>query len=86
MAELINIWPDAQPVYGGYLVLDEPADGLEPIISPEPSREVSLNLLNVFYAIEWVIFAGFALYLWYRLVQDAVEKERDERAGDANVE
>jgi surfeit locus 1 family protein len=86
VAELINIWPDAQPVYGGYLVLDEPAAGLEPIISPEPSREVSLNLLNVFYAIEWVIFAGFALYLWYRLVQDAVEKERDESAGDANVE
>jgi surfeit locus 1 family protein len=86
VAELINIWPDAQPVYGGYLVLDEPEAGLESIISPEPTREVSLNLLNVFYAIEWVIFAGFALYLWYRLVQDAVEKERDERAGDATVE
>jgi len=78
VADLINLWPDAVPAYGGYLVLDDPPFGLEPIYSPPPSQEVSLNLLNVFYAIEWVIFAGFAIYLWYRLVRDVVEKEREE--------
>jgi cytochrome oxidase assembly protein ShyY1 len=86
VADLINLWPDAQPVYGGYLVLDVPVSGLERIISPEPTREVSLNLLNVFYAIEWAVFAGFALYLWYRLVQDAVERERDGEPDQATVE
>jgi hypothetical protein len=25
-----------------------------------------------------VIFAGFAIYLWYRLVKDVVEKEAEE--------
>ena len=82
VADLINVWPDAVPAYGGYLVLNEPPAGLDAIYSPPPSQEVSLNLLNVFYAIEWVIFAGFAIYLWYRLVKDVVEKE----AGDPPVE
>ena len=78
VADLINVWNDSVPAYGGYLVLDEAPAGLENIYSPPPSQEVSLNLLNVFYAIEWVIFAGFAIYLWYRLVKDVVEKEADE--------
>jgi cytochrome oxidase assembly protein ShyY1 len=78
VADLINVWPDAVPVYGGYLVLDDAPEPLETIFSPPPSQEVSLNLLNVFYALEWAIFAGFAIYLWYRLVQDVVEKEAEE--------
>ena len=47
----------------------------ETIDAPPPNNEVSLNLLNIFYAIEWVIFAGFAIFLWYRLVKDAWEEE-----------
>ena len=78
VADLINVWPDAVPVYGGYLVLDDAPEPLETIYSPPPQQEVSLNLLNVFYALEWAIFAGFAIYLWYRLVQDVVEKEAEE--------
>jgi len=26
--------------------------------------------MNVFYAVEWVVFAGFAFFLWWRLVAD----------------
>jgi surfeit locus 1 family protein len=80
VAELINVWPDAVPAYGGYLIADVAWPGLDRIVAPAPSREVSLNLLNVFYAIEWVIFAGFAVYLWYRLVRDVVEREAEEPA------
>jgi surfeit locus 1 family protein len=78
IAELVNVWPDAVPAYGGYLVLDEAPPGLDPIYSPAPSREVGVNLLNIFYALEWAIFAGFAVYLWYRLVRDVVEREDEE--------
>lgn len=78
--ELVNLWADPGPVYGGYLVLSEPTPGLEPIRADAPEREVTLNLLNVFYAIEWVLFAGFAIYLWYRLVRDAVERAEAEAA------
>jgi cytochrome oxidase assembly protein ShyY1 len=81
VAELINRWAefdaDAE-VYGGYLVLDQPPAGLTVIDSPEPDRSVQLNWLNIFYAAEWVIFAGFAIYLWYRLVRDAWERELEE--------
>jgi surfeit locus 1 family protein len=72
----INQWAHfGGSVYAGYLVAAAPADGLDAIDSPAPSQEVSLNWLNVFYAAEWAIFAGFAVYLWYRLVKDVVEKE-----------
>jgi len=72
--ELINLWAEPGPVYGGFIVLAEPLDGLDPIRAEAPVREATLNLLNVFYAIEWALFAGFAIYLWYRLVRDAVER------------
>jgi hypothetical protein len=62
-------------VYGGYVISDDPPPGLQQIPSPPPDREVSLNLLNLFYAAEWVLFAGFAVFLWWRLVRDEWEKE-----------
>ena len=73
---LINQWAHFDgSVYAGYVVAGTPASGLEAIDSPAPSQEVSLNWLNIFYAAEWAIFAGFAIYLWYRLVRDVVERE-----------
>lgn len=86
VAELINIWPNSLPAYGGYLVLDGAWPGLDQIYSPAPVREIEFNLLNVFYAIEWVIFAGFAVYLWYRLVRDVVEREAEQMAVVPTVE
>lgn len=78
IAEFINVWPDyAGTVYGGYLILDEAPAGLEAIDAPPPIPEASVNLLNLFYALEWIIFAGFAFYLWYRLVKDEVEKRAE---------
>lgn len=77
VADLVNLWADPGPVYGGYLVPAEPLPGLEPIRADAPERVVTLNWLNVFYAIEWVLFAGFAIYLWYRLVRDAVERAEE---------
>ena len=79
VAALINVWAnwDDQSLYQGYLVDSVAADGLEVIDSPEPEVVQSLNWLNIFYAIEWVLFAGFAVFLWYRLVRDAWEKETE---------
>ena len=86
---LVNVWAEVGPVYGGFLIADGAPAGYAQIDAAAPAREVALNLLNVFYAIEWAIFAGFALYLWYRLVRDAVELEWEaeaERAAAANVD
>ena len=76
VAALANIWPLTVPTYyEGYLVLDEPPAGLETIESIPVITDASLNWLNVFYAVEWVVFAGFAFFLWYRLVRDALNRE-----------
>jgi surfeit locus 1 family protein len=79
---MINLWHevDARGVYGGYIVSDAPVAGLETIDSPQPTSEVALNWLNLFYAAEWVVFAGFAIFLWYRLVKDTWEREQEEAA------
>lgn len=79
---MINLWrsADANGVYGGYIVSDTAPEGLTVIDSPRPSEEIELNWLNLFYAAEWVVFAGFAIFLWYRLVKDAWEREQEESA------
>lgn len=77
IGELVNLWADPGPVYAGYVVQAEPTPGLDAIHQPPPFRDTSLNWLNVFYAVEWVIFAGFAVFLWYRLVRDAWEREQE---------
>jgi surfeit locus 1 family protein len=85
VAALINLWADfdERDVYFAYLVADGAPAGLEQIDSFEPVPEVELNWLNIFYAVEWAVFAGFAVFLWYRLVRDAWEREREEEADAA---
>ncbi|SDH32419.1 SURF1 family cytochrome oxidase biogenesis protein [Agrococcus jejuensis] len=86
VGDLINRWPGFDgDVYSGYVVLDAAPASLATIVSLPPQQQTQLNWLNVFYAIEWVAFALFAFYLWFRLVQDARERER-EAAEDAAAE
>lgn len=83
-AALLGWWSDTDgiSVYRPYLVADRDSLGpmpvpasLQAIDSPAPAEQSPVNWLNVFYAIEWAIFAGFAFYMWYRLARDAWEKE-----------
>ncbi|HEX4401872.1 MAG TPA: SURF1 family cytochrome oxidase biogenesis protein [Galbitalea sp.] len=82
---LINEWKTVPTVaYGGYIVDNVAPTGLSKIQSVRPTNDVSLNWLNVFYAIEWALFAGFAVYLWYRLVKDAYEREEEDKLDAQN--
>ncbi|MGV8885911.1 MAG: SURF1 family protein [Microbacteriaceae bacterium] len=84
VAALINQWVDApSSVYGGYVVLDEAPAGLDTIDSPVPTSEVTLNWLNIFYAVEWAVFAVFAVFLWFRLVKDEWQRELEDAEYDA---
>lgn len=80
-AELMNYWD--VPSYSGFIVAFEMTDaegedvlagegtGLQEIwVDPQPEGS-SVNWLNLFYGVEWVVFAGFAFYLWWRSVKDA---------------
>ena len=83
-AALLGWWVpvDDLDVYRPYLVADFSAiapitapDGVVAIDSPAPNELSNVNWLNIFYAVEWAVFAGFAFYMWYRLARDAWEKE-----------
>ncbi|MBG6182225.1 cytochrome oxidase assembly protein ShyY1 [Arthrobacter sp. CAN_A214] len=93
-AELTNIWD--RPTYSGFVASNEirQADDVVPVQAPLETVEVGpqpqdtpVNWLNIFYAIEWFVFAGFAFFLWWRLVADdyrrSLEDEGDEIPNDA---
>ncbi|MFT4156485.1 MAG: SURF1 family cytochrome oxidase biogenesis protein [Microbacterium sp.] len=89
-AALLGRWHDIEQldVYRPYLASASAPNGLVDISSSAPEQGSSVNWLNVFYAAEWAIFAGFAFYLWYRLAKDAWEREVeefDEAAGAASA-
>jgi surfeit locus 1 family protein len=83
VAELVNLWENPGPAYGGYLVMAQAPEGLLTIGTEAPPTERQLNWLNLFYAAEWAIFGLFALYLWYRLVRDVWERELLEASSEA---
>lgn len=85
-AQLINVWQGVRGTsYQGYIVLHEVTTGknlrtvagLAEIPSPAPEPPETINWLNLFYAIEWVVFALFAVFFWFRLTRDAWEKEHE---------
>lgn len=88
---VINTWGEVDsPVFAGYLLLHPDGAeelletaGLDPIDSVPPETNSSVNWLNAFYAIEWIVFAGAALFMWYRLTRDAWEKEHERKLLEA---
>lgn len=81
-AALLSRWHDTErlDVYRPYLAAEIAQGPLVDISSPAPDDGSDLNWLNIFYAVEWAVFAGFAFYLWYRLARDAWERELEELA------
>lgn len=79
-AALLGQWHDVEGlnVYRPYLLSETAPRLLLDISSPAPEEGSGLNWLNIFYAVEWAVFAGFAFYLWYRLAKDAWEKELED--------
>jgi len=77
---LLSHWHDIEDleVYRPYLASEVAVGSLEDISSPAPPEGSTVNWLNIFYAAEWAVFAGFAFYLWYRLAKDAWEREVEE--------
>jgi cytochrome oxidase assembly protein ShyY1 len=79
-AALLSRWHDIEglDVYRPYLASEVAPSPLVDISSPPPAEGSNVNWLNIFYALEWAVFAGFAFYLWYRLARDAWEREVEE--------
>jgi surfeit locus 1 family protein len=72
LAQLVNLY-EGPPVqsFAGFLAIDaDPGFGLDRIELPPQQVGTQVNWLTLFYAVEWVLFGVFAVFLWWRLVED----------------
>ena len=67
--------------YTGFLALTDQnvfsqIDGVQELTIGMPKTDSEVNWLSAFYAIEWTVFAGFAVFMWWRLLADAYKKQQ----------
>jgi cytochrome oxidase assembly protein ShyY1 len=74
--ELINLWT-GQKVRTGYVVAQPPSGSLTQVKVAPPEVGGTLTWRNLAYAANWWIFAGFAVFMWFHFVRDAVRADRD---------
>ncbi|WP_371498062.1 SURF1 family protein [Kitasatospora sp. NBC_00374] len=81
-ATLVNALP--YPVYDGWVAADEAPAGLTavPTVRPQGGDGLSLRAFqNLGYTLEWFVFAGFVVFMWYRLVRREAEAVQDRALG-----
>lgn len=65
-----------QDLYSAYAVATEPTPGLAPAsLEQLPDASRFTGLRNFFYALEWWVFGGFAVFLWVRYLIDESRRE-----------
>lgn len=66
-----------QDLYGAYVIGEGAAKGLEPVTPASlPEPETFTGLRNLLYALEWWVFGGFAVFIWWRWCSDEVSRAR----------
>ncbi|WP_043627111.1 SURF1 family protein [Nonomuraea candida] len=74
--ELVNLW-SGQQVRTGFVVAEPPSGALTQVKVDPPVVGGTLTWRNLAYAANWWIFAGFAVFMWFHFVRDAVRSDRD---------
>jgi cytochrome oxidase assembly protein ShyY1 len=80
-ASLINVV--SYPVYDAWITLPKAGDGMNPVPAAEPQNS-GLDLKafqNLGYTGEWFVFAGFVVFMWFRLFRREVELAQDAELG-----
>jgi cytochrome oxidase assembly protein ShyY1 len=59
-------------LYSGYVVLTDqsPPSTLPAATPPRPDTSVTTGLRNLMYALQWWLFGGFVVFMWWRIVRD----------------
>lgn len=76
LAQLINLYSPEKPLIVEPQILalngSSQASAWPPLqpISVVYEKGTNINWLSAFYFLEWLVFAGFAVFLWWRLVKD----------------
>ena len=88
VAELINYWEVSS--YPGFVAATaEVSGGVDKSAAADPGKLLPLDIgpqpagqqihwLNLFYSVEWVVFAGFAFFIWWRLVKDDYHRDLED--------
>ena len=80
-ASLVNLVP--YDVYDAWVTLDKGDSGMKavPVAAPDNSGLDLKAFQNLGYTGEWFVFAGFVVFMWFRLVRREVEYLRDAELG-----
>ncbi len=87
---LVNTWPGQ--TYNAFLFLESETPGPGPGAAsaatlntlthvPTPPADTGLKWRNAAYALQWWVFAGFAAYMWWRMVREDRDATRGARPG-----
>lgn len=86
LADLVNAWPGE--LYNAMLFrtgqTPPDADSATSIPQPDLAAE-GFAWRNLAYALQWWCFAAFALYMWWRMVREEHEREREPLAAPAST-
>jgi len=68
----------SQDLYGGYVIARHVSGGRGDLAAVTPASlpdvSASTSLRNLLYALEWWVFGGFAVYVWWRWCRDEVSR------------
>lgn len=81
-ATLVNLLP--YPTYDGWVAADTVPAGLSPVptVQPEGGNGLSIEAFqNLGYTFEWFVFAGFVVFMWFRLARREAELVQDRLLG-----
>lgn len=79
-ADLVNRW--GGPIYNGYVLLAGQQAAVngpqpEPVPAPTPTSP-GIAWRNAAYAVQWWVFAGFAVLLWWKMVrQEQIDRSNE---------
>lgn len=77
-------------LYSGFVIARDAGSGTAGLVAVRPpaSEKVSAwtGLRNLLYGIQWWVFGGLAVYIWWRWCKDQLEARDGEDAGDPGDE
>ena len=76
LSVLVNTWPGELYNAFGFLESQSPEPASGPTLVPTPLGDTGVRWRNAAYAVQWWIFAAFALWMWARMVRDETRRAR----------